>query len=145
VPLHTAFGVAQDALVPRHDVDGSVDDEVVAEVERFVDRHGLRLRPDAQVRHMLAEALAALRTFGWACDARVFDELVPGAMAQAEFEVSTVPLGAPRAEQMETTVVGTIAFEAAGNAIRRMALEHMSELRFGTDGGRTRPASRRRP
>ncbi|MEZ5251463.1 MAG: hypothetical protein R2713_20295 [Ilumatobacteraceae bacterium] len=36
-----------------------------------------------------------------------------------------------RIQQVEYTVVGTVAVEAAINAIRRMALEDASERRFG--------------
>ena len=41
-----------------------------------------------------------------------------------------------RAALMETSVIGTIAVEAANSALRRMALEHASWQRFG---GRRRP------
>ncbi|MEX0846376.1 MAG: MerR family transcriptional regulator [Ilumatobacteraceae bacterium] len=143
LPVHDAFGVAQDAMVPHRrpaadsstEADAELHDRAMAEVDRFVRRHGLDVRPDAAVRTMLADALAALSRFGWAepgqlAGAEVFDGLVAPAMAEAEFSIDLVPEPADRGEQLEYTVVGTVVFEVANAAVRRMALEHHSHRRF---------------
>lgn len=141
LPLHDAFGVAQDAMVPHRtheadtDADAELHERAMDEVDRFVRRHRFDVRPDAAVRTMLAEALLALSRFGWAepgqlADSAFFDDLVPPAMAEAEAEIDMVPVPADRGEQLEYTVVGTIVFEAANAAVRRMALEHHSHRRF---------------
>lgn len=148
LPVHDAFGVAQDAMVPHrpHDSadrvgegagEGEADlyELALTEVDRFVRRHDLDVRPDAAVRSMLADAIVSLSRFGWApsgqvVDASLFDGLVPPAMAEAEFEIDSVPDPADRAEQVEYTVVGTVVFEVANAAVRRMALEHHSRRRF---------------
>lgn len=141
LPVHDAFGVAQDAMVPRrhHDggtaADAELHRQAMEQVDRFVRRHGLDVRPDAAVRTMLADALVGLTRFGWAgdgqlVDAAVFDDLLPPAMAEAEVSIAFVPDPADRAAQVEYTVVGTILFEAANDAVRRMALEHHSHRRF---------------
>jgi hypothetical protein len=51
---------------------------------------------------------------------------------QAFAEIEGVPEHASRAEQVEYTVVGTIVFETAAAAVRRLAHEHASSRRFGT-------------
>jgi DNA-binding transcriptional MerR regulator len=137
--IHDAFGLAQDAMVPHRRREGDLFTRALAEANRFVARHGLHVRPAAQVRTMLADALAALSGYGFeglpvtddgVVDSSVFDAWVPGLLQQAAAEVG-VAAGLPRDEQMGVSVVGTIGFEVAAAAVRRMALEHASALRFG--------------
>ncbi|MEQ1699226.1 MAG: MerR family transcriptional regulator [Ilumatobacteraceae bacterium] len=139
--IHDAFGVAQDAMVPSRERDDERYAAAMVEVDRFVRRHGLRVRPDAAVRLMLADALVGLDECGLLpegleVDASMFDDLVGPLVALAAAEVGTTPMDASRAEQVEHTVVGTIVFEVAYAALRRMALEHASAALF--------PASKRR-
>lgn len=141
MPIHDAFGVAQDAMVPARERDDERYAAAMAEVDRFVRHHRLRVRPDAAVRLMLADALVGLEECrllpeGLAIDASLFDDLVAPLVALAATEVGTTPSDASRAEQVEHTVVGTIVFEVAYAALRRMALEHASAELF--------PASKRR-
>lgn len=134
VALHDTFAVAQDALVATRRSPGrptEVESAALAEVDRFVRRHGLHVRDDAAVRTMLADALVFLEQFGWGSDSSMLDGFVPALVEQATNELSAVPDPADRSEQMEYSVVGTIAFEVAANAIRRMALEDASWRRFG--------------
>jgi DNA-binding transcriptional MerR regulator len=139
VSIHEAFGVAQDAMVPRRDRDDPLHADALVEVDRLVERNRLRVRPDAEVRHMLAEALITLTRFdvlgqGAAStevlDGHLLDSFVAAAVSSAEFEIGYVPEHGERSVQMTVTVVGTIAWEVAMDAIRRMALEHASALRF---------------
>jgi DNA-binding transcriptional MerR regulator len=149
-PMHHAFAVAQDAMVPGRQASDPAFPAALAEVDRFVRRHRLAVRPDAAVRVMLANVLVSLWAVGWRpggesgpeVDSRLFDPLVPGLLAQAEIEVGSLPTG-DRAAQMEHSVVGTIAFEVAQAAVRRMALEHVSARRFGRRPAR--PAGPARP
>lgn len=135
VSLHDAFGVAQDAMVPDRDRGGPAYEAALADVDRFVRRHRLRVREGAAVRLMLADALVALVACGLAPDVKdltsLFDESVASAVASATAEVATVPVTGRRTEQMEHTVVGTVTLDVAHSAIRRMALEHASAKRFG--------------
>lgn len=130
LPLHDAFGVAQDAMVPPRDRSGAEYAAALDEVDAFVRRHRLHVRADAQVRGMLADALVAMRSGGWQIDLAAFDERMPALTAQAVAELGQVP-DVDRAAQMEVTVVGTIAYEVALGALRRLALEHASWRRFG--------------
>lgn len=130
VPLHDAFGLAQDAMVPPRPRSGAAYERALADVDVFVHRHKLRVRPDAHVRGMLADALVAVRSGGWDFDLAAFDERMPGVVAQAVAELSGIP-DADRSAQMETSVIGTISYEVALAALRRLALEHASWRRFG--------------
>ena len=130
VPLHDAFGVAQDAMVPPRDRSGAPYERALADVDVFVRRHRLRVRSDAQVRGMLADALVAVRSGGWDFDLAAFDDRMPRITAEAISELAGIP-DADRATQMETSVIGTISYEVAIAALRRLALEHASWRRFG--------------
>ena len=134
-PLHDTFGVAQDALAARAPTASAA---ASAAADGLIARHGLRVRPGAEVRARLAEALDALVAFelcGPGVDhagvAAQLDPLVPDAAAHAEAALATVPAEAPRGEQLLVTVVGTVAWGAALDALRRVALEHASAARFG--------------
>lgn len=140
VPIHTAFGHAQDAMAPEV-AEAHRDDPRFAVartvVDRFVERNDLRLRPEARVRDMLAEALVLLAEFGLTrldepdpIGEAQFDAYAAFFRASAAGDLACVP-DTDRIQQVEYTVVGTVAVEAAINAIRRMALEDASERRFG--------------
>lgn len=130
VPLHDAFGIAQDAMVPPRERSDAAYERALADVEVFVTRHKLHVRPDAQVRGMLADALVAMRSGGWELDLAAFDERMPAVVAQAIAELGGIPAEG-RETQMEASVIGTISYEVAISALRRLALEHASWRRFG--------------
>ena len=137
--LHEAFGAAQDAMATEVSSDSEWLDAALASVDDFLVRNDLAVRPESPMRAMLAETLVWLTEFGWGLpgivvDAAVFDSLVPGLKEQAEFEISVVPPDTDRTAQVEFTVVGTMVFEVAAAAIRRMALEDASAKRFGPRG-----------
>jgi DNA-binding transcriptional MerR regulator len=120
----------------RSDRDGQRYAEALAEVDRFVARHGLQVRPDAAVRQMLADALVGLEEcdlLGEGC------EVTPRAVRRqwcGDWWSGRATRSRPRrpthlrAEQVEHTVVGTVVFEVAYAALRRMALEHASAQRW---------------
>ncbi len=131
IELHAAFGLAQDVMVPNRHRDPDTFTAALADVDRFVLRHDFHLRPDAAVRLMMADAIVALQTFGGLKDSSAFDRMVESAKTQAAAELATVPDSAPRSQQMELSVVGTVVTEIAAAAVRRMALEDASWRRFG--------------
>ncbi len=136
MPIHEAFGIAQDAMVPVRDRSGDGYEGALGDVDRFVRRHHLKVRPDAAVRSMLADALVGLGE----CEllpegvgaTELFDSMLPSLLAMAEHEVASTPADATRAEQVVHTVAGTVVFEVAYSALRRLALEDASARRFGT-------------
>jgi DNA-binding transcriptional MerR regulator len=128
VSLHDALGVSQDAMAePRL---RNHDDHVSAriEVDALVDELGWRVRPEAAVRDLLADAIVLLRLHGSEYQP-VLREIGAQVTEMAMFEMATVD-DSSRSEAMEYTVIGTIAYEAAYAALRRLALEHASAERW---------------
>ncbi|HET9416682.1 MAG TPA: hypothetical protein VFP30_04000 [Candidatus Limnocylindria bacterium] len=75
--------------------------------------------------------MAALRGLGGDVGPEVFECYAQHASELAEAEIDCVA-EAPRAETaVETTVIGTVVFERALVALRRLAQEHHSRTRFG--------------
>ena len=136
VALHDAFGAAQDAMVPKQQRDTPEYEQAAVVVEAFVRRHRLKVRADAAIHLMLADAVVVIATeFSSMTMSEIarqfFDPMVSALRQQSEFEIASVPLHGVRASIVEYTVIGTVGFELAANAIRRMALEHYSAKRFG--------------
>lgn len=134
IGLHDAFGIAQDAMVPPRDRSDEAHRRALDDVDVFLRRHRLHVREDAQVRGMLADALVAMRSGGWDIDLSAFDERMPEVTAQAAAELGQLP-AEDRTTQMEGTVIGTIGWEVATAALRRIALEDASWRRFGRRRG----------
>jgi DNA-binding transcriptional MerR regulator len=134
LPLHEVIGAAHSRLGGRRE-DGAVPADLAvarADVDRFVDGLGWRVSPGAPSRRMLADALVALRRLGWDVGAEVFDRYAAAADAVAKDEIAGTPTRGSPAEMVEYAVVGTIVFEAALAALRRMAQEHHSAVRLGS-------------
>jgi DNA-binding transcriptional MerR regulator len=130
---HEMLGVVQKALGP--DADRAPRADVVAardDVDRWLERRGWRVSEDAPGRWSLAHTLAALRRLGRDVEADVFDRNASMIEELAGREVTTIPLEASRAEAVERMVVGTVVFETALVALRRLAHEHHSASRFVT-------------
>lgn len=141
LPLHDLLGVAHQALGPPPD-QGPVPEDVVqarAEVDGFLEDLGWNIDADHPARRALADALVALRRMGRDYPVEVFQPYAEVADGLAAWELGTVPVGC-RADAVEATVVGTVVFEAALIALRRMAQARHSALRFA---GTTRWAADR--
>jgi DNA-binding transcriptional MerR regulator len=144
---HELLGITHHALGPDPS-PGTVPDDLAdarRDVDHFVDELGWRVSPEAPARRALADALVTLRRLGRPVGPEVFRpyaELVEGLAAM---ELDTIPADAPAAEAVEQSVVGTVVFEAALVALRRLAQEHYSSARFAAAAARpTRPRRRRR-
>jgi DNA-binding transcriptional MerR regulator len=138
LPIHRLLGVAHHALGPPSDQSEPPPDvvEARAEVDRFLARLGWRVSEEAPARRALADALVTLRRMGRDADARVFERYARVADRVAAREVASVADAGSRAETVEQAVVGTVAFEVALVALRRLAQEHHSALRFSAKEGR---------
>jgi DNA-binding transcriptional MerR regulator len=130
LPRHELFGVAQRALErPRAT---AVSEEVTLagdEIDQLLAQLGWEVSAEAPARRTLADTLVALRKLGRECGAEVF---LPHAMAAAQIaeqEVSGLEEETVRATAVERLVVGTVVFEAALCALRRLAHEHYSAVR----------------
>ena len=129
--LHELLGVAHRALGPPPE-SGPVPDDVVAaraDVGDFVDVLGWQVDGDHPARRALADALVALRRLGRDYPAQVFQGYAAVADKLAARELQSIPSDS-RVEAVEGAVVGTVVFEAALVALRRLAQAHHSALRF---------------
>jgi DNA-binding transcriptional MerR regulator len=132
LPVNQLFGIAHHALGPPPDQEEPPADVARArgEVDQFLQRLGWRVSPQAPSRRALAEALVTLRRMGREVDTEVFERYAAIADDLAAWEVATVPAAGSRAEAVEQVVIGTVAFETALVALRRLAQEHHSTRRF---------------
>ncbi len=128
---HEMLGAAQWALSP----DGGVDEagpelgRARADVDVWLDDRGLRVHPDAPARQELARVLVALRDLGFAGEAAVFDRYADAARDLAAGDVASLPTDGPPDAVVEHLVVGTVLFDAALIALRRLAQEDASARR----------------
>ena len=130
---HKLLAVAHNALPAR--VDEAPADELGrrarADVDQWLLRMGWQSSPDTPARAMLADALAALRRLGRDVPAEAFTPYAEAADALAELELASLDPSAPKARLVEDAVVGTVVFEAALVALRRLAEANHSAKRFG--------------
>jgi DNA-binding transcriptional MerR regulator len=133
VPLHDLLGQAAYALAPTHRPPVITDElaQAKAEVDGFIAGLGWKVSEDAPGRWILAEALLALRRLWGVEGPEIFVPYAEAAERIAAGELSGGPTGGSRAETVEWMVIGTVVYEAALAALRRLAQEHHSALRFG--------------
>lgn len=139
---HEVLGVVHHALAlgDGHPTDGADVDGAVAEIEAFLADLGWQVSPRAPAIRELARVLATLRRLGWDVEAAVFRRYAEAADHLAASELEHTAERERRTDAVETAVVGTVLFEAALVALRRLAQEHHSAARFG----RPEPSRRRR-
>jgi DNA-binding transcriptional MerR regulator len=119
--------VVNKALAAEHPVgagDPGPHDSAAASVDRFIDRVGWNVGPDAPGRATLVKVLAALGSLGWPCDAAVFAPYVETAERLAVHELDSTP-----ADSAAAAVARIVLFEVAFAVLRRMAYEHHLGLR----------------
>jgi DNA-binding transcriptional MerR regulator len=133
--LHEVLGAAHRALAPRD--DGPVATSAARSVDVLLDDLGWHVSPTAPARAELARALAGLRALGREVDAEVFRHHAEAVELLAALEVDSVRGSSSRAEAVEALVVGTVVFERALVALRRLAHEHHSIRREPADDRRT--------
>ncbi len=129
--LHEVLGVAQSALrAGDRDAGSGESSEARVEVDGFIARLGWRVSPTAPARGVLVEALVALRRLGREVDVKAFEPHAEAAYQVAGKEVERLGRAGSRSELVEAMVVGTVVFEAVLVALRLLAHEHHSALRF---------------
>jgi len=131
LPLHDVLGVAHRALekpvAKRHpDLDA-----VRREVDAWIKARGWQVTADAPARDALAATLVALRGLGWQVGPRVFDRYAGHMDEIAANELAYVASMESREAAVEATVIGTVVFERAMVALRRLAQEHHSRQLLG--------------
>jgi DNA-binding transcriptional MerR regulator len=132
LPIHDVLSVTQKAISPVAAEDVPADVRTArADVDRYLKKLRWAVPRDAPARDALADALLALRQLGRDVDTSVFDRYAELADDLARAEVATVPGRAADREQIvEAMVVGTVVFEAALVALRRLAHARHSARRF---------------
>jgi DNA-binding transcriptional MerR regulator len=133
-PLHEALGAAHTALRRDEPQPDPRLPATRAETDAWLATLGWTLHADNPARDDLAAALLALRQLGWKVGPDVFDRYAPHADKLAEDEIIFVAGSSDRESAVEATVIGTVVFEKALAALRRLAHEHHSRRRFGGDG-----------
>jgi len=131
--LHDTLGVAHDALPPARPpavADGDLE-AALADVNHYIERLGWTGSATSPARHTLAHALVSLRRLGRDCGPEVFDLYARHAEQLAAREIASLPANGDRDRTVEEAVVGTVVFEAALTALRRLAEAHHSAIRFG--------------
>jgi len=133
LPIHQVLGVAHHALGPPLDTGPVPEDVALArsEVDGFLADLGWKVSEEAPARRPLADALVALRRLGLGYDVDAFRPYANLADELAGWEFGQVRAGTSRADAVESAIVGTVVFEAALTALRRLAQEHHSATRFG--------------
>jgi DNA-binding transcriptional MerR regulator len=128
LPMHELLGVAHHALGPPPDPEPPSEQVGRArqDVERYLTSLGWKVSPEAPARRALADALVALRELRGAADPAIFQPYAEAAKSIATHELGTAPAAETRAAVVEWLVVGTVVFEAALVALRRLAQEHVS-------------------
>jgi DNA-binding transcriptional MerR regulator len=129
-PLHETLAAAHTAL--RRGPAGAEPGlpAARAETDAWLAGLGWNLVADTPARDDLAGALLALRQLGWSVGPEVFERYAVHADALAEAEIAYVAASQDREAAVETTVIGTVVFERALVALRRLAEEHHSRARF---------------
>lgn len=132
--MHEVLGVAHHGLaLRRSDAAPSKTFEAAAEdVDQFLDELGWQVKADAPAKRELAGALVSLRQLGWNVGADVFSRYALAADELASWELGRTPPASSRSRTVEAVVVGTVVFEVALIALRRLAEERHSAARFAT-------------
>jgi hypothetical protein len=129
---HDAFAVAYAAIGDEIDLDA--DDELAAarlEIDAWVARRGWTIVADAPALAMLARTLVAAERFGFPDLVHAVDSFADLLDPIAELEVATIDPDSLRERMVERVVVGTLVYERAISATRRLLLEHHSAQLFG--------------
>jgi DNA-binding transcriptional MerR regulator len=124
--LPEVLGRAQSALAPGREL-AVVSEELgraKADVDGFIEELGWRVSAGAPARWTLAEALLALQRLSGVEGPEVFVPYAAAAERIALAELSDRPEGESRKETLERMVIGTVVYEAALAALRRLAREH---------------------
>lgn len=120
---------AQVLGVAHRAVDGALAEgeetgQARQEVDAWIADRGWSVAADAPARSTLASVLEALRGLGWQLGPEVFDRYADHMDQIARDELAFVGRANSREAAVEGTVVGTVVFERAMAALRRMAQEH---------------------
>ncbi len=133
-PLAEVLATAHHALGPEPGhPHGSSSSTARTEVFDHLRAKGWLIRQDAPALDLLAGALDALRALGEGTPPgpEIFDGYADTAAAIAEVELASVDPSSGASSVVEQVIIGTVIYERALVALRRLAQEHHSTRRFG--------------
>lgn len=132
LPLADVIALAHHGLGPPPPTDPPEEHLAArAEVEAFVAERGWRVEAGAPSIDSLAASLVALRSVMGPCTAEVFGPYAAAADDLARFELAWIDPTQGVGSTIGQIVVGTVVYEQALVALRRLAEEHYSGERFG--------------
>lgn len=102
-----------------------------ADVVEHLRAKGWNFDAEAPALDVLAAAMIAIRTLWFDVGPWIFEPYADLAMELARFELDAIDPSQGRAETVRSIIVGTVVFEQALIALRRLAQEHHSQRRFG--------------
>ena len=134
--LPDVLAIAHHALGPPpptepDDAHGAARETVLA----FIAGRGWQVDAAAPSVDVLAAALVALQRVSGPCGPEVFTPYAAAAERIAREELATIDPAGGTGEAVAQIVVGTVVFERALTALRRLAEEHYSGERFGRPAG----------
>jgi DNA-binding transcriptional MerR regulator len=129
-PLHETLAAAHTAIRRDAPATDPALPRARAETDEWLASLGWNLDGSNPARDDLASALLALRQLGWSVGPEIFARYAEHADALAAAEIAYVAEQEEPAAAVEATVIGTIVFERALVALRRLAQEHHSRTRF---------------
>ena len=133
--MHEVLGIAHGALGPPAN-EKSERSTARAQVDDFLNELGWSIGDHSPARNELASALATLWRLGWQVDAHVFERYARLADELASWEFEQTPMDRQREQVVESVVVGTVVFERALVALRRLAHVSHSAGLFSARTGR---------
>ncbi|MEV0408207.1 MerR family transcriptional regulator [Actinoallomurus sp. NPDC050550] len=136
IPLHELLGTAQYALGPGAEPHPEDPDWRAAreDVDAVVAELGWRVLPNAPTRDLLAQAFVALRRLGLPIVLNDLRPYIEAAELIADHEVGALSLDEDRETAVQTAVATNVLYERVLLALRRMAQENASALRFDDEG-----------
>ena len=132
--MHEILGIAHGALGPITSEKATERSTARAQVDAFLDELGWSITADSPARNELASALGTLWKLGWQVDTHVFERYARLADELASWEFEQTPMDRQREQVVESVVVGTVVFEKALVALRRLAHESHSAGLFSAGG-----------
>lgn len=131
LPLPQKLASAYYALPPHPNDPDSLDDDARAEVVEFAAAHGWNVRPEAPSITLFAEVLAAVRVLWGPVGPEIFERYAVAFDSLARGDIAVLDDVHDPANAVRQVVVGTVLWDRAMIALRRLAADHYSTQRFG--------------
>jgi DNA-binding transcriptional MerR regulator len=131
LPKPQKLASAYYALPPHPTGAEELDQTSRAEVLAYAESQGWQVTPEAPAIALFAEALAAARSFWGPVGPEIFERYARAINELAKGDVDVLVETGDPAETVRQVVVGTVVWDRAIIALRRLAADHYSSLRFG--------------